>query len=141
MSARLHRRGERGQALAEASVISVVAILMIFGTFSLIAQHRARTAAISASYACAQFLSQAPDPIQAAAQARTIAQRTLDADWSGLVGTSYRISVSAPPGPGEIGSCTVAYNSPFLFNGLFGIPDEWVEETFFSRSESWKADW
>jgi hypothetical protein len=141
MKINLYRRGERGQALAEAAVISVVAILMIFGTFSLIAQHRARTAAISASYACAQFLSQAPDPIQAAAQARTTAQRTLDADWSGLVGTSYRISVSAPPGPGEVGSCTVAYNSPFLFNGLFGIPDEWVEETFFSRSESWKADW
>lgn len=141
MSARLSRRGERGQALAEASVISIVAILMIFGTFSLIAQHRARTAAISASYACAQFLSQAPNPGQAAYQARVIAERTLDADWSGLVSTSYRITVSAPEGPGAVGSCTVAYNSPFLFNGLFGIPDEWVEETFFSRSESWKADW
>jgi hypothetical protein len=137
----LPRRRERGQALAEASVISVVAILMIFGTLSLIAQHRARTAAIAASYACAQFLSQAPDPGQAAAQASLMARRTLDADWSGLASTSYRISVSAPPGPGGVGSCTVAYNSPFLFNGLFGIPDEWVEETFFSRSESWKADW
>ena len=141
MSTRLSRRGEKGQALAEAAVISVVAILMIFGTFSMIAQHRARTAAIAASYACAQFLSQAPNPGQAAAQARAIAQRTLDADWSGLIKTSYRVSVSPPSGPGMIGSCTVAYNSPFLFNGLFGIPDEWVEETFSSRSESWKADW
>ena len=134
-------RSARGQALAETAVISVAAILMIFGTLALIAQHRARTAAIAASYACAQFLGQAQDPDQAAVQAEAIARRTLDSPWSGLAGTSFRIVVVPPSGPGAVGRCTVAYNSPFLFNGLFGIPNEWVEESFFSRAESWKASW
>jgi Flp pilus assembly protein TadG len=134
-------RKERGQALAETAVISVVAILLIFGTFSLIVLHRARSAAISASYACAQFLSQSPDPRQAADQAYAIANQTVNADWSGLVNVKFRIDVSAPVGPGAAGNCTVYYNAPFLFNGLFGIPDEWAAESFYSRSEAWKAKW
>ena len=43
MSGRLpfFSKREKGQALAETAVISVVAILLIFGTFSLIVIHRA----------------------------------------------------------------------------------------------------
>ena len=132
---------EKGQALAETAVISMVAILLIFGTFSLIVIHRARAAAISASYACAQFLSQSPDPVQAERQATYVANQTVNSDWSGLVNVHFRIQVSPPVGPGAPGSCTVFYSAPFLYNGLFGIPTEWVAETFYSRSEAWKADW
>jgi Flp pilus assembly protein TadG len=134
-------RRERGQALAETAVISVVAILLIFGTFSLIVLHRARSAALSASYACAQFLSQSPDPGQAAQQAYAIASQTVNSDWSGLVNVRFRIEVAAPAGPGAPGNCTVFYSAPFLYNGLFGIPTEWVAESFYSRSEAWKANW
>jgi len=137
----LFSKGQSGQALAEMAVISVVAIMLIFGTLSLIVMHRARSAAISASYACAQFLSQSPDPIQAAQQADSIANETINADWSGLVTVSFRVEVFAPAGPGGTGSCAVSYSAPFLYNGLFGIPDEWSAESFFSRSEAWKADW
>jgi len=132
---------QRGQSLAEVAVISVPVILLIFGTLSLIVIHRARSAAISASYACAQFLSQSPNPIQAAQQALSIADRTVNADWSGLVNVQFRVDVTAPPGPGGQGSCTVYYSAPFLFNGLFGIPTEWSAETFYSRSEVWKSNW
>lgn len=132
---------EKGQALAETAVISMVAILLIFGTFSLIVIHRARAAAISASYACAQFLSQSPDPVQAERQAAFVANQTVNSDWSGLVNVHFRIQVSPPAGHGAPGSCTVFYSAPFLYNGLFGIPTEWVAESFYSRSEAWKADW
>jgi hypothetical protein len=132
---------QSGQALAEMAVISVVAIMLIFGTLSLIVLHRARSAAISASYACAQFLSQSPDPIQASQQAYAIANETINGHWSGLVTVSFRVEVAAPAGPGTTGSCSVFYSAPFLYNGLFGIPDEWSAESFFSRSEAWKADW
>ena len=132
---------EKGQALAETAVISVVAILLIFGTFSLIVIHRARAAAISASYACAQFLSQSPDPVAAQRQATSVANLTVNSDWSGLVNVQFRIQVSPPAGRGAPGSCTVFYSAPFLYNGLFGIPTEWNAESFYSRSEAWKADW
>jgi len=141
VSEKMFSKRERGQALAEMAVISVVAIMLIFGTLSLIVLHRARSAAIAASYACAQFLSQAPDPGQAAQQAYMIADQTVNGDWSGLVDVEFRVEVAAPAGPGAPGSCTVYYNAPFLYNGLFGIPDEWAAESFYSRSEAWKADW
>jgi hypothetical protein len=107
----------------------------------LIVIHRARTLAVSAAYACAQFLSQAPNPEQAAQQAYDIADRTINADWSGLVNVQFRVEVFAPAGPGAPGNCIVHYNAPFLYKGLFGIPDEWSAESFYSRSEVWKADW
>ena len=122
-------------------MISVVAILLIFGTFSLIVIHRARAAAISASYACAQFLSQSPNPVAAQRQATYVANQTVNSDWSGLVNVQFRIQVSPPAGPGAPGSCTVYYSAPFLYNGLFGIPTDWDAESFYSRSEAWKADW
>ena len=127
--------------MAETAVISVVAILLIFGTFSLIVIHRARTAAISASYACAQFLSQSPNPAQAAQQASDIAGETINSAWSGLFNVQFRIDVTPPAGPGAPGECSISYSAPFLFNGLFGIPSEWAAESFTSRSESWKANW
>ena len=143
MSGRLpfFSKKEKGQALAETAVISVVAILLIFGTFSLIVIHRARAAAISASYACAQFLSQSPNPVQAERQATYVANQTVNSDWSGLVNVQFRIQVSPPAGRGAPGICTVFYSAPFLYNGLFGIPTEWNAESFYSRSEAWKADW
>ena len=134
-------RSERGQALAESAVTAMAAILLAFGTLSLIVLHRARTVSISASYACAQFLSQAPDPRQAAQQAYDIADRTVNSDWSGLLNVKFRIDVNAPAGSGAPGKCAVYYNAHFLFNGLFGIPDEWAVESFYSRSEAWKAEW
>jgi len=143
MSGRLpfFSKREKGQALAETAVISVVAILLIFGTFSLIVIHRARAAAISASYACAQFLSQSPDPVAAQRQATTVANQTVNSDWSGLVNVHFRVQVSPPAGPGAPGNCIVYYSAPFLYNGLFGIPTTWNAESFYSRSESWKANW
>lgn len=57
-----HRRGERGQALAETALFAILAVLMAFGLLAWIPTHRARSAATAAAYACTQFLSQSPDP-------------------------------------------------------------------------------
>ena len=89
-------RSERGQAMAETALFAVLAILMGFGLLSWIPTHRARTAATAASYACAQFLSQSPNPARASRNAREIAWQTLDADWSGSLGVAYRVQVVPP---------------------------------------------
>ena len=136
------RRSERGQAMAETALFAVLAILMGFGLLSWIPAHRARSSATAAAYACAQFLSQSPDPTRASSNARQIAWQTLDADWSGSLGVAYRVQVVPPSAPGEPGRCEVFFHAPTLFNGFLGLSEgEWGREWFLSRSETWKARW
>lgn len=133
---------ERGQAMAETALFAVLAILLAFGLLAWIPAHRARTAATAAAYACAQFLSQSPDLARAEHNARLVAQRTLNADWSATLGVQYRITVQPPSGSGEPGRCQISFRAPVLFNGLLGLNQaRWSSEWFISRSETWKARW
>ena len=133
---------ERGQALVETAIFSLMAVLLAFGLLAFIPQHRARTVATSAAYSCAQFVSQSPNPAWAVHQARTVARRTLDADWSGTLGVQYAVDVIAPNGPGSAAGCAVFYHAPVLFNGLLGLNDPgWSVEWFITQSEAWKARW
>jgi hypothetical protein len=135
-------RSSRGQALAETAIFSVMAVLLAFGLLAFIPQHRARTAAASAAYGCAQFVSQSPNPDWAVYQAEALARKTLEGGWSGLLGVQYRVEVLAPTGPGSTAGCVVYYRSPLLFNGLLGLKDPgWSAERFVSQSEAWKARW
>ena len=137
-----HRRGERGQALAETALFAILAVLMAFGLLAWIPTHRARSAATASAYACTQFLSQSPDPARAKRNAVNVAWRTLNADWSATAGVQYRVQVSPPSGPGLPGRCLVSFQAPTLFNGLLGLgAGGWNSEWFISRSETWKARW
>jgi hypothetical protein len=137
-----HRKSERGQALAETALFGLLAAVLGFGLLAWIPVHRARTAATAAAYACAQFLSQSPNPARAAANARQVAWQTLNAAWSGTRGVSYQLQVIPPTGPGQPGRCSVAYRAPALFNGLLRLsPGGWNTEWFLARAESWKARW
>jgi hypothetical protein len=137
-----HRKGERGQALAETALFAILAVLMAFGLLAWIPTHRARTTATAAAYACSQFLSQSPDPTRARRNAVNVASQTLDADWSATVGVQYQIQVSPPSGPGEPGRCLVSFQAPTLFDGLLGLSQAgWNSEWSISRSETWKAKW
>ena len=134
--------GEQGQALAETALFAVLAVIVIFGILALIPFHRTRTAAISAAYGCAQFLSQSPDPSKAVHNARLIAQQTLDGDWSATFGASYQIYVYPPNGRGMPGRCEVQWSAPVLFAGLLNLrAGAATSEVFISRSEAWKAQW
>lgn len=138
----IRKLGEQGQALPETAIFAVLAVIVIFGILALIPFHRTRTAAISASYACAQFLSQSPDPAKAAYNARKIAENTLDGDWSATFGASYQVRVYPPTGRGQPGRCEVIWNAPVLFSGLLSLhAGSSTSEVFVSRSEAWKAKW
>ena len=138
----IRKRGEQGQALAETALFAVLAVIVIFGILALIPFHRTRTAAISAAYGCAQFLSQSPDPSKAVYNARRIAQQTLDGDWSATFGASYQIRVYSPNGRGMPGRCEVQWSAPVLFGGLLNLhAGSASSEVFISRSEVWKAQW
>lgn len=132
---------ERGQALVETALFSVLAILLAFGALTLIPIHRTRTAATSAAYACAQFVSQSPNPNLAVSQAELVAWKTLNADWSATLGAVYQVQALAPTGPGSPTGCAVLYQPPLPFNGLLGLEADWATVTFFSQSETWKARW
>jgi len=135
-------QAERGQALAETALFSTLAVILAFGLLAWIPAHRARTAATSAAYACAQFLSQSPNPARATRNASEVAWETLNGDWSGTLGTQYRVTVAPPAGPGAPGACIVHYRPPVLFNGLLGLSSaEWSSQWFISRSETYKAKW
>lgn len=134
------RKSERGQAMTEFAIYVPVAVLMTFMLLSWIPLHRARTMAISASYACAQFLSQARDPANAARNAYQIAMKTLEGDWSGSVGVQYAVSITPPTGRGRPGYCRVTYQAPILFNVL-GLSAPRSEQRYISRAERWKANW
>ena len=136
------RKGERGQALAETALFSMLAAIMAFGLLTWIPIHRARTASTAAAYACSQFLSQSPNTARASFNARQIAWQTLNASWSGTSTVQYRVQVIAPSGAGEPGACAVSFQAPTLFNGLLNLSGvSWGTEWFISRSESWKAQW
>ena len=136
------RTAESGQALAETAIFALMAVLLAFSLLALIPQHRARTVAVSAAYSCAQFVSQSPNPTWAVYQARAVARRTLDADWSGTLGVQYDVEVLAPNGPGSAAGCAVFYHAPVLFNGLLGAGDPgWSVEWFLTESDTWKARW
>ena len=142
VSARIISRNERGQALAETAIFSIMAVLLAFGLLAFIPQHRARTVATSAAYSCAQFVSQSPNPTWAVYQAEAVARRTFEADWSGTLGVQYDVQVLAPNGPGSATGCAIFYHAPVLFNGLLGLSNPgWSAEWFISQSESWKARW
>jgi len=142
MSVRFFRRRERGQALAETALFATMAVMTALALLSFIPVHRTRTAATSAAYACAQFLSQSPNPARAERNAREIAQRTLNAVWSATLGADYQVIVYPPSRPGQPGICVVRYRAPILFRGLLGsVSPSWSSEWFVSRSETWKARW
>lgn len=135
------QRSEQGQALAETALFAILAVIMTLAFLSYIPVHRTRTAATAAAYACAQFLSQSPDPSRAAANAKAIAEQTINAAWSGTYGAEYQIIVSAPAAPGRQGRCDVRYRTPGTFTTLLGNEPAWSVEFFHSRSETWKAKW
>jgi len=138
----LGHRTEKGQALVETALFSVMAVLLAFSALTLIPVHRTRTAAISAAYACAQFVSQSPNPSWAVYQAEQVAWRTLEAKWSGALGVQYEVQVIAPNGPGSAAGCVVLYRPPLLFNNLLGLGEpDWSAIWFVSQSETWKARW
>jgi hypothetical protein len=132
---------ERGQALAETALFLMLAVMLAWGMLALIPFHRARSAAISAAYSCAQFLSQSPeDPARAVRGASALARATLDSDWSAARGVRYVLEIHPPAAPGGAGSCRVSYQAPVLFMAsvLRGTASS---EQFQSRSEIWKAKW
>src|SRR5512138_2492518 len=136
----VRKSGEQGQALAETALFAVLAVIVIFGILALIPFHRTRTAAISAAYGCAQFLSQSPDPSKAVHNARQIAEQTLNGDWSATFGASYQIRVYPPNGRGMPGRCEVLWSAPVSFGGLLNLhAGSATKEVFVSRSEAWKA--
>ncbi|HKI53918.1 MAG TPA: hypothetical protein VJ987_07315 [Anaerolineales bacterium] len=142
MNSVVRKKGEQGQAMAETAIFAVLAVITIFGILALIPFHRTRTAAISATYACAQFLSQSPDPSKATYNARKIAEEILDGDWSATFGAEYQIRVYPPAGRGMPGQCEVQWSAPVLFSGLLGINSGApTSQVFVSRSEAWKAKW
>lgn len=125
--------------MAETALFALVAVLFAIGLLAWIPAHRTRTAATSAAYACAQFLSQSANPENAASRAHEVAYQTLDADWSSTFGARYMVEVSPPQGPGQPGVCAVHYLTPQLFP-FFGS-SSWSIAWYASRSETWKAKW
>jgi hypothetical protein len=135
------RKSEKGQALAETAVFSLMAVLLALGMLALIPIHRARTVSTAAAFACTQFVSQAAEPEKAVAQAEEVGRRTIEAAWSGATGAEYEIEAWAAGSSGERG-CRVSYQAPLLFGGAFGIhPPEPGTVGFTTLTESWKADW
>lgn len=130
--------GERGQALVETAMVVSVAVVIIAGILSFGLIHRTRTAATSAAYACAQFLSQNPDPVRARQVAYDAAMSTLKGGWSGTGTAEYEIAVIPPSGRGQPGTCRVSWRIRPMFAPMdFG----WSTEVFTSRNETWSADW
>jgi hypothetical protein len=132
---------EKGQALAETAVFSLMAVVLAFGLLALIPIHRTRTVATAAAFACTQFVSQAVEPSQAVMQAEAVGRRTIEAAWSGTPGAGYEIEAWAAGEAGERG-CDVNYRAPLLFGGSFGLaPPGWRTVGFTTLAETWKADW
>lgn len=133
----LHK-SEIGQALAETAIISVLALLLLMGILTLIPLGRARTAATSAAFACAEFLSQNPDPVAARAVAYQAGMATLKGGWGGTGTANYQISVVPPTGRGEPGTCAVRWSVAVKF---IPLSIGWSTEQFTSRSEIWRSKW
>jgi hypothetical protein len=132
---------ERGQALAETAVFSLMAVVLALGLLALIPIHRARTVSTAAAFACTQFVSQAAEPARAVAQAEEVGRRTMEAAWSGTLGAEYEIAAWTAGDSGPRG-CRVTYRAPLLFGASFGIaPPDWRTIGFTTLTETWKADW
>jgi len=131
---------QKGQALIELALLAMTLVLLAAGTVAAIFAVRARSQATAAAYACATFLSQAPDPARAAFQAREIARRTLEADWTAAA-VDYRVQV-LPEGPAGARWCRVRWASRILFARLLGLPGLAEGEAAFAADpERWKARW
>ena len=138
----MKRRSERGQALAETAIFSLLAVLLGFAVLALIPVHRTRTAATAAAFACAQFASQSAEAETAVRQAEDVGRRTIDSQWSGLKGAAFEVRAWHAGGPGADSGCTVTYRSPILFNGFLGFIDPGSGSvSFAARTETWKAQW
>lgn len=131
---------QRGQAQIELVLGTMLLVMLGLMAVAAVFVVRARSQAIAASYACAQFLSQSPNPARAAWMAREAARRTLEGDWSAAA-ISYEVDV-IPGGPGRDGRCTVRWTARLLFAGLFDLPGVTDGEVSFVTSpELWKARW
>ena len=137
---RKERKGQRGQALVETALIAVVLTLLALLGITLIPLHRAHTAAISAAYACEQFVTQYPyDPGKAEQRAIEVARQTLG-HWSALGGAHFRVFVETPAKAGSPGACTVDYTVRLIFDPL-GLGAQHRTITLVGQSERWKASW
>ena len=135
-------RFEKGQAMVETAVFSLLLVLLALALLALIPIHRSRTAATAAAFACAQFVSQALDPQQALDQAERVGRRTIEAAWSAAQDAGYQVQAWTGGQPGAAGGCSVSYLPPMLFNGLLNLnPPAWVTVSFRARTEPWKARW
>lgn len=136
------RKLERGQAMTEFILFAGLAVILALMLVAFIPIHRARTAAVSAAYACAQFLSQSPDPAKAAKSASDVAYQVLSRRWSGLRLAHFSVSVSPHGGAGTPGTCRVSWSTSTVFGGILGGPSSVSGSvTAVSRSEVWRPRW
>ncbi len=138
----MKRLNEKGQALAEAAVFSLLAVLLGFALLALIPVHRTRTAATAAAFACTQFVSQAANRKEAVRQAEEIGRRTIRQNWSGTRGSVFIVRAWHNGHPGKDSGCSVQFKSPVMFSGLLGFSDPGEGRvSFTARIETWKARW
>jgi Flp pilus assembly protein TadG len=135
---RKDRNRQRGSSMVELAIILPLIFLMLLGFLAFISLSRTRTAATAAAFACAQFLSQNPDPAQARDIAYSAAMGTLKGGWSGTAFSDYSITVQPPGGQGQPGTCRVAWR---VRSRLIPWTSDWSAAMFISRSETWKAKW
>lgn len=132
----------RGQAMTEFALFAGLAVVLALMLMTFIPIHRARTAAAAAAYACAQFLSQSPDPATAAREASRVAHQILSQRWSGLSAARFSVAVSPHTGPGTSGICTVNWSTSTFFGGVLGGPAVISgSASAVSRSEVWRPGW
>ncbi len=136
-------RSTPAQALAEAALASMVLALLAMLGVDLLVLHRVHTAALSAAYACAQYISQFPHrPQRAAALGQEIAHRTLaPRAWSALRSASFSVTVEPPEEAGSLGRCTVTYwvTLPFAPPGMDRRQGTAIYS--YSRGERWQGRW
>ena len=137
----MKRNGQRGQAIAETALLAGVMFLVAMLGLTAVPLHRAHTAAVSAVYACTQFITQYPNqPDKAAQKGYEEAHRTLSGGWNALAGASFHLTAFPPQKAGEAGTCKVTYSVKLLFDP-FGVGRHTRTITLIGRSERWKAEW
>jgi len=137
----MKRKSQRGQAILETALLAGVMFLVAMLGLTAVPLHRAHTAAVSAVYACTQFITQYPNqPDKAAQMGYAEANRTLHGGWNALAQASFHLSVFPPQKAGEEGSCRVTYSVVLLFDPL-GVGRHTRTLTMTGRSERWKAEW
>ena len=134
-------RPRRGQAMVEAALTLLPLVFLALLGVNVLVLHRVRTAAISAAYACAQYITQFPHrPERAADVGTTVAGRILHAPWSAVRTARFAFDVVPPSGPGETGRCTVRYaiRLPFAPQGMGGVQGS---ITVTGAGERWQGRW